>query len=67
MAKKLSTIMTSMKTNAAATATAIGGSVTAAEVTALAELFDVLKTRKDLLFPALKLCSLATQIQLQPE
>lgn len=67
MAKKLSSLSSTMTGRTAAIATAFAGGTTSAEVTALKELFEVLQKRKDLLMPALKLCTLATQIQLQPE
>jgi hypothetical protein len=68
MARKLSAFSARVTAaTPASLATAFGGGTTAAEMTALKELFDVLQTRKDLLLPALKLCTLATQIQLQPE
>lgn len=50
----------------AAVATAIGGAVTTANVTALRELLTNLGNRKDLLFPILKISSLADD-QFQPE
>lgn len=68
MARKLSAFSTRITAaTPASLATAFGGGTTAGEINALKELFDVLQTRKDLLLPALKLCSLSTQIQLQPE
>lgn len=67
MARKLSAFSAQIPARTAAIATALAGGTTSAEVSALKELLDVLQVRKDLLLPALKLCSLSTQIQLQPE
>ncbi len=54
MAQKLSAIASSMLTNAAATATAIAGGTTTAEVQDLARLLTVLSTRNDLVQPGIQ-------------
>lgn len=55
MAQKLSAISALMLTNAAATATAIAGATTTAEVQSLARILTSLATRPDLLIPAVQL------------